>query len=112
MTQRFPLVMRFCTCTDSTGSPTEIGHRQKEYEDLIKSGLTPAECLNRMGVKRMCCRDGFLNPPHFFLMDTNSGRFRDETGLVNHNTFSAKEQITTMDGPVIEPKIPLPTLPN
>jgi DNA-directed RNA polymerase subunit N (RpoN/RPB10) len=112
MIQRFPLVMRFCSCTDSTGSSTQLGHRQKEYEDLLKSGLAPAESLDRMGLVRMCCRDAFLNPPHLFLMDSNTGRFRDETGLVNQTTLSAREQVTIIDGPVIEPRIPLPPLPS
>jgi hypothetical protein len=45
-------------------------------------------------------------------MDSNTGRFRDDTGLINQNTFSARDQVTTMDGPVIEPKIALPPLPQ
>ena len=112
MIPRFPLVMRYCTCTDSTGSMTQLGYRQKEYEDLVRSGSTSAQSLDRMGLTRMCCREAFLNPPNLFLMDSNTGRFRDETGLINQNTFSARDQVTTMDGPVIDPKIALPPLPQ
>jgi len=114
MAQSFPVIMRYCTCTDSTGSLTPLGHRQQEYEDLIRQNHRPSEVLDRMGLRRMCCRNTFLNPPHLFLMDANTGRFRDTTGLLNQHTggFINRDVVTTINGPIIEPKKKLPDLPS
>ena len=46
-------------------------------------------------------------------MDTNTGRFRDTTGLLNQNVggFVNRDVVTTINGPVIKPKKNLPDLP-
>jgi hypothetical protein len=34
MSFQIPIVQHFCTCTDEDYNPTQLGWRQKEYEDL------------------------------------------------------------------------------
>lgn len=116
MAYNFPVMMKYCTCTDSTGSLTPLGHRQQEYEDLLHQNLKPVEALERMGVRRMCCRNAFLNPPYIFLIDSNTGRFTDTTGLLNQNVgngdFLIHRETVMIDGPTIDVKIPLPDIPS
>lgn len=37
-----------------------IADKWEKYQELIKSGLTEAEALNEVGLKRYCCRRMFL----------------------------------------------------
>lgn len=47
-------------------------------------------------------------------MDTNTGRFRDTTGLLNTHTggFINRDDVTILNGPIIEPNKTLPDLPR
>jgi len=51
----FPV--RCFTCT------SVLGNKQEIYEKLIAEGNTPGEALNKLNVKRICCRTNILNPP-------------------------------------------------
>ncbi len=46
--------IRCFTC----GKP--IGHLWFKYLDLLKSGKSPEEALNELGLERACCRQIFL----------------------------------------------------
>ncbi len=42
----------------SCGKP--IGHLWEKYKKLLEQGLTPKEALDKLGIKRYCCRQIFL----------------------------------------------------
>ena len=44
-----------------------IANRWDEYVSLVKSGVPPAEAMNRMGIRRYCCRRMLLT--HVDLID-------------------------------------------
>jgi DNA-directed RNA polymerase I, II, and III subunit RPABC5 len=33
-----------------------IGHKWKEYQNMLGEGITPGEALDQIGFKRYCCR--------------------------------------------------------
>jgi len=37
-----------------------IGDRWEEYEELLRKGEEPKEALDKMGIKRYCCRRMFM----------------------------------------------------
>ncbi len=49
----FPV--RCFTC----GKP--IGHLWEKYQEMIKKGSSPKEALDKLGVKRFCCRAIFIS---------------------------------------------------
>jgi DNA-directed RNA polymerase subunit N (RpoN/RPB10) len=110
-----PIAQKYCTCTDKFYNPTEIGKRQKEYEELRLKGENRFDALNAMGLINLCCRESIFNPPMIFLNDENVGRLRDETNIlsttINTGKLRRKNQETIKDTPDILPKVPLPELP-
>jgi len=48
--------------------------------------LLPIEITDRMGIKRMCCREVFINPPKLDFIDRCSERKRDITGIIPIST--------------------------
>lgn len=44
-----------------------IANRWEEYVNLIKSGMTPAQAMDHMGIRRYCCRRMLLT--HVDLID-------------------------------------------
>ena len=109
-----PIVQRYCTCTDEFYNPTEIGKKQKEFEQLRSSGLSNYEALQKMGVINLCCRESLFNPPMLFLNSENVGRIRDDTStlaaLISGVTKITKKQETIKDTPDIVPNPALPEL--
>lgn len=105
---QIPIVQHFCTCTDEDYNPTLLGWRQKEYEKYILGGMTIFDTLNKMGVKRLCCREKLFNPPMFFLNNADIGRLRDDTGLLTKGS----KVPTIRSGQEIVPKKPFPEIPK
>jgi hypothetical protein len=113
MSFQFPLVQHYCTCTDVDYNPTQIGWRQKEYEELRMSGLSFSDSMEKMKIKRLCCREKFFNPPMTFLRIADI-KIQDETGLL-----SKKDKIKGFSrvakyvpGEPILPKRTLPEIPK
>jgi DNA-directed RNA polymerase subunit N (RpoN/RPB10) len=79
---QIPIVQHFCTCTDEDYNPTLLGWKQKEYEKYMNEGMTIFDTLNKMGVKRLCCREKLFNPPMLFLNNADIVRLRDDTVLL------------------------------
>jgi DNA-directed RNA polymerase subunit N (RpoN/RPB10) len=78
------------------------GARQQYFMELIRADpeapLKPAEALNQMGIKRTCCRDTFLNPPHYFLRAIEIGAFYNE---LPKNSSRAISQTPKMTEPIV-----------
>ena len=109
-----PITQKYCTCTDEFYNPTELGKRQKEFEELKLSGMSNFQALQKMNLIRLCCRETVFNPPLLFLNSENVGRIRDETNIISSAVIGKvriKNQETIKDTPDILPKIPLPELP-
>jgi DNA-directed RNA polymerase subunit N (RpoN/RPB10) len=75
--------------------------KHKEFEAIMKTVLLPAEAVNRMGVKRMCCRKNFINPTQLLFVDRNSGRYEDSSNpnypiLVDGETPTPKRQVPAL----------------
>jgi len=52
--------------------------RKTEYEKIMQNGrLLPIEAINRMKLKRMCCREAFLNQPMISFIDRSSNSYYD-----------------------------------
>ncbi len=88
-----PLVQRYCVCTDEFYNPSLLAKHHKEYEELRLKGLSTFQALEKMGVKRLCCREALFNPATVFLTSENVDRIRiDKTMKVykvaNRNTES------------------------
>ena len=47
----------------SCGKP--IAHLWKKYQELLKSGKTPKQALDELGLERYCCR-AIFRPSRFF----------------------------------------------
>ena len=71
-----PLVQRYCTCTDEFYNPSNLALHQRKFEELRVAGLTSFEALEKMGIKRLCCREGLFNPSIVFLTSENVDRIR------------------------------------
>lgn len=97
-----PLVQKYCSCTDEFYNPTHLAKHQKEFEELRLSGMTNYQVLQKMGVKRLCCREALFNPATIFLNSSNVDRIRDEIGKVS---------IKNKDTDPILPKRKVPDLP-
>jgi hypothetical protein len=109
-----PIIQKYCSCTDEFYNPTELGKRQKEYEDLRRSGFSIYKSLEKMNLVKLCCRESIFNPPMLFLNNENVGRIRDETNILSTATLGrirVKNQETIKDTPDILPKVDLPELP-
>ncbi|MEW6329354.1 MAG: DNA-directed RNA polymerase subunit N [Candidatus Micrarchaeota archaeon] len=52
-----------------------VADKSEEYEEMLKKGLSPADALDKLGVKRYCCRRMFLS--HVDIVDdiTKYGKF-------------------------------------
>ena len=114
MSFQIPIVQHFCTCTDEDYNPTQLGWRQKEYEDLRLSGLSFYDAMDKMKVKRLCCREKFMNPPFLFIRVADIDRIRDETGmLAKGGKIKGYNKIKTVKGgEEILPKRPFPEIPK
>lgn len=109
-----PVVQKYCTCTDEYYNPTEIGKRQKEYEDLKRQGMNTFDTLKKMKVVRLCCRESLFNPPMLFINSENVGRIKDDSNIlaaITTGTRVIKYQETIKDTPDILPSVELPELP-
>ncbi len=38
-----------------------IGHLYNDYKEMVNSGMSPKEALDKLGVKRYCCRRMFIS---------------------------------------------------
>ena len=116
MSFQIPIVHHYCTCTDEDYNPTCVGHRQKEYESLRLEGLSFSEAMERMKIKRLCCREKFFNPPFLFLHIADLDRIRDEVGFLSKKDplgrMNRVERIISVPGEPILPKKPLPEIPK
>jgi DNA-directed RNA polymerase subunit N (RpoN/RPB10) len=97
-----PLVQKYCSCTDEFYNPTHLAKYQKEFEELRLSGMNNYQVLQKMGIKRLCCREALFNPATIFLNSSNVDRIRDEIGKVS---------IKNKDTDPILPKRKVPDLP-
>ena len=98
-----PLVQKYCSCTDEFYNPTHLAKHQKEFEELRLSGLSNYEALQKMGIKRLCCREALFNPATIFMKSSNVDRIRDEIGK--------SVSIRNKDTAPILPKRKVPDLP-
>lgn len=114
MALQVPLHHKYCTCTDEYYNPTPLGKLQKQFEELRKNGLSIYEALEKMKIKKLCCRESLFNPPIIFMNSENVGRILDEAGHIKKMEIGKmRKRITTYaeDTPPIEPKKALPELP-
>ena len=105
---------KYCTCFDEYYNPTSLGRLQRQFEELRKSGMSIYDTLEKMKIKKLCCRESLFNPPIIFLNSENVGRILDEAGHIKKVEISKmRRRITTYaeDTPDIEPKKLLPELP-
>jgi DNA-directed RNA polymerase subunit N (RpoN/RPB10) len=119
MALSFASVPRYCTCADKYGNPIAHGARQQYFTELIlanpEAPLKPVEALNQMGIKRTCCRDTFLNPPHYFLRSIEVGAFYNELSKLGGKTISQAPKTTepvVKDLPEIVPTREVPEFPS
>ena len=49
----------------SCGKP--VAHLKEKYDEMINNGVKPKDALNKLGLKRYCCRGLFLG--HVELID-------------------------------------------
>lgn len=113
MSFQVPVVQHFCTCTDDVYNPTQIGRRQKEYEELRLEGNDFMEAMIKMNVKRLCCREKLLNPPFLFLRIADLDRIRDDSGFLAKKSKMSYVKVTTLlAGEPILPKKPFPEIPK
>jgi len=116
MSFQIPIIHHYCTCTDDDYNPTQIGRMQKEYEKLRLSGISFPEAMNKMKIKRLCCREKFFNPPFLFLHVADLDRIRDESGFLskkdNMGRFNKVDRVIPISGTPILPKKPLPEIPK
>lgn len=115
MAVQVPLCHKYCSCTDEYYNPTNIGKYQHQFEDLRKGGLSVYEALERMKIKRLCCRECLFNPSVLFLNSENVGRIRDEAGhLSKGEVGKLRRRLATklIDTYEIIPTKALPELPQ
>ena len=77
--------------------------KNRFLELSIKSSLLPVEVLDRMGVRRMCCREVFLNQPMIPFIDRSSGAY---------SNFTSTRNPIIRDSEIPTPKRPVPALPS
>jgi hypothetical protein len=113
MSFQLPIVHHYCTCTDQDYNPTQLGWMQKEYETLRLTGDSFSEAMEKMNIRRLCCREKFMNPPFLFLRIADI-KIVDEAGLL-----SKKDKIKGFSrvyryipGEPILPKKVLPEIPK
>ena len=113
MTYQVPITQKYCTFTDVDYNPTYIGHLQKEYEELRNNGMSFMEAMDKLNIKRICCRETLFNPPFLFLNDEESSRLIDKAGILTKSTEARIKQVETIESsdPII-PKKPVPVLPK
>jgi DNA-directed RNA polymerase subunit N (RpoN/RPB10) len=97
-----PLVQRYCTCTDEWYNPSNLAIHQRQFEELRLSGMSNFEALEKMGIKRLCCREALFNPALIFLTSENVDRIRID--IKNYKT----DNKNTAD---ILPKKQVPDIP-
>ena len=72
-----------CSCRDENDDSYKIGKKYKEYYDKLKSGMTGAEALDDMNIKRTCCRLKLLCLSTDVMIDRSKDRFVDNTIFPN-----------------------------
>jgi len=106
-----PLVQKYCTCTDEFYNPSHLAKHQKQFEELRLSGLSNYDALQKMGIKRLCCREALFNPATIFLNSSNVDRIRDEISNVSRGRGEPKMSFKNKDTEPILPKRKVPDLP-
>jgi DNA-directed RNA polymerase subunit N (RpoN/RPB10) len=79
-----PLVQRYCVCTDDFYTPSHLAIHNKEFEELRLKGMTSFQALEKMGIKRLCCREALFNPSTVFLTSENVDRIRIGNTMKNY----------------------------
>lgn len=100
-----PLVQRYCTCTDELYTPSLLGPHVRQFEELRLKGLNNFQALEKMGIKRICCREALFNPASIFMTSENVDRVKIDTIGKNYKV----DNKNTAD---ILPKKPVPELPS
>ena len=100
-----PLVQRYCTCTDEFYNPSLLGTHIREFEELRLKGLTNFQALEKMGIKRICCREALFNPSTVFLNSENVDR-------VKIDTIGKNYKVDNKNTPDILPKREVPVIPG
>lgn len=100
-----PLVQRYCTCNDEFYTPSLLGPHIRQFEKLRMKGLTNFQALEKMGIKRICCREALFNPATVFLNSENVDRVKIDTIGKNYKV----DNKNTAD---ILPKKEVPSLPS
>ena len=114
MAYQIPITQKYCTCTDENYNPTQIGHLQKDYEEYRNKGMSFYDSMEKLGVKRLCCRETLFNPPYLFLNKDSSSRIVDKIGLLTKKTdiIIGKRPEKVVASPDILPKRPFPEIPK
>jgi len=113
MAYQVPITQKYCTCTDENYNPTQIGYLQKDYEKLRNNGVSFYDAMEKLGIKRLCCRETLFNPPFLFLNNDSGSRIIDKVGLLTKQTdiIISKRPEKIISSPDILPKKEVPKIP-
>ena len=75
---------------------TVIGNKQQMYEKLIAEGNTPKQALDKLSIKRTCCRGNILNPPEIPLGLQIDAQTEDIARLYNSFRIDEKSNRTNV----------------
>lgn len=96
----YSVVFDVCSCVGDNGELTPIGERYREYYNLLKKGMRGADALDKMGIKRMCCRQRFLSIPLKPMIDRSRNRFVNDTiGYLLNDPSKKKNEVIVMHTP-------------
>ena len=98
-------MQRYCSCTDEFYNPTHISIHQKQFEELRLGGLNTYQALEKMGIKRICCREALFNPATIFMNSENVDRVRIDKTMKNY-------KVDNKNTKNILPKINVPEIPG
>lgn len=103
--------MEICSCRDENGDPTKISRRFREfYEQLSdvkyddpEKGKKLVEVMNKMGIKRICCRVKYFNFPLIPMIDRSKNRFHDDVQkfVISEDTRELGFGVSAPDFPIL-----------
>ena len=70
-----------------------LANRWKRYQNLLSSGVSPGEAMNKIGLTRYCCRTRMMNP---FKIITNVDR-QEVEGTEKSNRNELKNVLSVVD---------------
>jgi DNA-directed RNA polymerase subunit N (RpoN/RPB10) len=100
-----PLVQRYCVCTDEYYNPSHLAIHHKDFEELRLKGMGTFQALEKIGVKRLCCREALFNPSTVFMTSENVDRIRISKTMKNY-------KVSNRNTESILPKRDVPDIPS